>query len=209
MNTKREEKSTLTAQSEKATIFASKFSIPMLVIAVLALGVAVWTLVVTIGIQRDVGNLQPLQVNIGVQDGEGEFLRRRNATQDEIVLVQVTFANTSSTRMSTIAGRISLPNGLEFVSGTATLYNRTNPDGMPLGDSIFNSWVNLGGYGVLDDEGRGTGSVSFQVRVSSNNTLFVQGVNTFNISASVGGYIDGVLATNPQTAYAAVDVIFP
>ncbi|MCL2371541.1 LPXTG cell wall anchor domain-containing protein [Candidatus Saccharibacteria bacterium] len=151
---------------------------------------------------------QPISLNAGVQiagAGSGQFERRVNANVNQEVLVQFSFANQSGERFSTIAGRVSLPSQLTFVNGSTRLFNRTNPNGMPMNDGITSNWANLGGYGPIDNDGRGTGSVSFRVR--ANGTGLVCGVNTLNIATSVAGYRDGKVATDAFVAYTAVDVV--
>ena len=74
--------------------------------------------------------------------------------------------------------------------------------------NIIDNWIHLGGYGVFDNDGRGYADVIFNVQVADNDAFFVSGVNTFNLVASVGGYVNGSLVTEPQTVFASVDVVF-
>jgi len=149
---------------------------------------------------------QAIQLNIGVSNEEGMFVQRVNATHGDEILVQFTFKNNSGFRMSTIGGRISLPDALEFVPDSTRLFNRTNPNGAPMGDGIAEMVVNFGGYNPFDEDGRGSGSVSFRVRVSDDENLFPSGENAFRISAQVSGYRDGRVVTDTFIAYAVVDV---
>jgi LPXTG-motif cell wall-anchored protein len=149
-----------------------------------------------------------ISLNAGVQiagAGSGQFERRITANVNQEVLVQFTFGNQSGQRFDAIAGRVSLPSQLTFVNGSTRLFNRTNPNGLTLNDGITSNWADLGGYGAIDNDGRGTGSVSFRVR--ANGSGLVCGVNTLNIATSVAGYQNGKIATDAFVAYTAVDVV--
>jgi len=224
---KKERKSSLTITAEWATIIATLIAIFAIGVSIIAIVIAFRSLDVarqSLHVAREelaislqnieqsaaeiLNTVHPIQINIGVNDGEGGFTRRRNAIQDEELTIHVPIENISDVRMSTIAVRIGLPNGIELVSGSARLINRSNPNGAPLGDGIIDNWVNIGGYSPFDSAGRGYADILFEVKVSDNDDLFISGVNTFNIIASAAGYVDGLLVTDQQTAYASVDVIF-
>jgi len=195
------DKFTLTTWAEWATIIATLLAIPALVISIL-------TYVKTYHIDKNIRESKPLQVGIGIQHDSGTFVKRLDATHGDELLVQLSFRNVSGSRMDRIAAYVALPNGLEYIPGSTIVYNRTNPDGLQNDDGIADGWIDLGGYGSFDGQGRGSGSVSFRVRVSDNDAPFVPGVNTLNLLAHIGGYIDGVIATDTHTAYAAADVTF-
>ena len=148
---------------------------------------------------------QAIAMSAGVHNGTNAFVKRVDAKVGEEVLVQMSFRNNSSQRFSTIAGRVVLPSQLSFVSGSTTVYNRTNPTGLKNADGIATEAIDLGGYGPVDNEGRGEGSVSYKVRV--NGTGLVCGVNTLNIVNQIAGYQDGKIATDTFIAYATVDVV--
>ena len=201
MGKKNMKKCTLTTRAEWATIIATLLAIPALVISIL-------TWVNTDRIENSISESQPIQMGVGIQNDSGVFVKRLDATHGDELLVQISFRNVSSSRMESIAAYVALPNGLEYVPGSTIVYNRTNPDGLQNDDGIADGWIDLGGYSSFDGRGRGSGSISFRVRVSDNDALFVPGANTLNMLAHVGGYIDSVIATDTHTAYAAVDVVF-
>jgi hypothetical protein len=203
-----------------ATIIAS-------IIAVFALGIAIWSLHVarqSLDVSRNMllielqnlnnntsdilAEMQSIQVSVGIHNGEDAFLSHVDAARGEERVVQISFKNISGCRMDMIAAHVILPPGLEYVSGSTMVYNRTNPKGLPNVDGIANEWTDLGGYSYFDEQGRGSGSVSFKVRVSDDESLFVPGVNSLNLVAEIGGYIDGDLAADTYTAYATVDVLY-
>ena len=148
---------------------------------------------------------QALTLTAGAHNGSNAFVKRVDAKVGDEVLIQMSFRNNSGQRFSTIAGRVVLPTQLTFVSGSTTVYNRTNPNGIKNADGIATEAIDLGGYGPVDNEGRGEGSVSYKVKV--NGTGLVCGVNTLNIVNQVAGYQDGKIATDTFVAYAAVDVV--
>ena len=150
---------------------------------------------------------QSIALTAGVHNGSNAFVKRVDAKVGEEVLVQMSFKNNSGERFDPIAARVVLPTQLTFVSGSTTLYNRTNPNGLKSKDGIATEFVGLGGYGAVDNDGRGQGSVSYKVKV--NGTGLVCGVNTLNIVNEVAGYQNGKLATDTFVAYAAVDVVRP
>jgi hypothetical protein len=151
-------------------------------------------------------SLKPLQMLAGISNGEGAFIEQIEAKPGEELTVQMSFRNISGFRMDSLAGRVVLPSALEFVSGSTVVYNRTNPGGLPNADGIADDWVDLGGYGSYDEQGRGSGSVSFKVRVLDDDSLFVQGENKLTIVCELGGYIDGALSTDTYVDYATVIV---
>lgn len=224
---KHDSKPSLDERAAKATIRSLPFTVAMLIIAVVALAVASFQLrVMVTSLAYDADRialfsklissvlvpiedeLHQLQLNAGVYNGMGAFVRRIDATHGDEVLVQFYFRNISDFKMDSIGARVALPNGLEFVSGSTMLFNRTNPTGMNIDDGITVDGLTLGGYNPFDGQGRGSGSVSFRVRVSEDESLFVPGVNTFNIVVSIGGYVDGALATRTRVAYTAIDVFY-
>ena len=218
---KKKDKTTIVSLSEPngATIFSARIAIPALIVSVLSLVVAITALGVTYFnishntkrtadyTQGILEELQSIQVYAGIHNGDNAFLSRIEANHGDEKTVQITFKNISGFRMDTIAAHVVLPQGLEYVPESTIVYNRTNPNGLPNADGIADGFIGLGGYNSFDDQGRGSGSVSFRVRVSDDGSLFVPGVNTFNLVCSVSGYIDGQLATDTYTAYATIDVI--
>ena len=149
---------------------------------------------------------QPIQMAAGVHNGVDAFIKRTDANPGDEVLVQISFKNISGYKMDTVAGYVVLPEALEFVSGSTKIYNRTNPNGAYIEDGIAEEWIDLGGYRNYGGYS-GAGSISFKVRVSDDPALFVPGVNTFNMTCQIGGYINGVLSSDTHIAYTAVDVV--
>ena len=191
--------------ANKATIIACGIAVLSLLVAIASL--CYTRLMYLDGLPNAGSAIQPIQVAAGVHNGVDAFTERINVQPGDEVLVQMSFRNISGFKMDTVAGRIVLPDALEFVSGSTRVFNRTNPNGVYADDGIAETWVGLGGYSEYDGHGRGSGSVSFRVRVSEDLGLFVVGVNTLNIVCQIGGYIDGILLSDTYIAYVAVDVI--
>jgi len=207
MEEKKTKKCTSTTWSEWATVGATFISIIML-------GLAIPAVLVSINELKEISQVvvesQPIQLTIGIHNGEDAFLSRVNATYSDERAVQFSFRNISGNRMSTIGARVMLPLGLEIVPESTVLYNRTNPNGLTQDDSkgvITDVALSLGGYSSFDEQGRGSGSVSFRVKVSDDESRFALGGTTRDIVVYIGGYIDGSLVTDTYSAVASIDVI--
>ncbi|MDR0980104.1 MAG: hypothetical protein LBM12_03080 [Candidatus Nomurabacteria bacterium] len=148
---------------------------------------------------------QSITLTAGAHNGKDAFVKRVDAKVGDEVLMQMSFKNNSGEKFNPIAARVVLPTQLSFVSGSTTVYNRTNPNGLANADGIATEFIDLGGYSPVDNEGRGQGSVSYKVKV--NGTGLVCGVNTLNVVNEVAGYQNGKIATDTFVAYSAVDVV--
>lgn len=127
-----------------------------------------------------------------------------NGSSKEVILC-ITFSNTSGERFDSIALHVVLPPQLTLISKSTRLFNRTNPDGMPLLDGITEDFAALGGYDPLDDQDRGQGKVLFCMRVNGDD--LVNGVNTLNVTAQIAGYRDDTIVTDAFKSTTLVHVI--
>ena len=217
-------KDALTEQAEKATICSCKLSKVALIATAISLVVAAMSLVVATQTLRvtyfqvvqgvnDILNevrREALQIMLSVKhshDVENPYVGKVSAAQGDEITVQLYFMNTGERALDDISVRFVLPDALEFIPGSAVLYNRTNPDGRVLQDDVIDRWFGLGGYSTYDGEYRGSGTVFIKVRVSDDDALFNQGVNIFDIRAQMCGYIDGYIATDNYITYATLTVI--
>jgi len=161
-------------------------------------------------IADSVGNngTQPIQMSVGIYNGVDAFVGRVEGTYGQVFTVQMSFRNISAETLAMI-GCVSLPDSLEVVSGSTTVYNQRNPNGIIAStDKFFSSrGLNLGDYGFYDGIAQDSGSVSFKVRVSENAELFPPGINTLNVACQIAGYSNGVIVTDAIIAYAAIDVL--
>lgn len=97
-----------------------------------------------------------------------------NAKGGDTVQFQIHAKNTGSVGIQNLVIRDILPKGLNYVAGTAKLYNTSNPKGLKVSDNIIqNSGINIGSY-----QPNGDAFVRFDATVSAETDLPVCGENT-------------------------------
>ena len=97
-----------------------------------------------------------------------------NAKGGDTVQFQIHAKNTGSAGIQNLVIRDILPKGLNYVAGTAKLYNTSNPKGLKVSDNIIqNSGINIGSY-----QPNGDAFVRFDATVSAETDLPVCGENT-------------------------------
>jgi hypothetical protein len=146
----------------------------------------------------------PLTLAFGVHNGVDAFVGSVDAEPGQEIPAEMIFYNISGSILD-IATHISLPETLEFVPGSAKLFNSNHPDGKDIEADLSAGWENLGSYNLYNAEtGHGSGVVLFKVKVSENKNLFRPGVGALNMAAEIGGYIDGRSVTDTIYCYASV-----
>jgi hypothetical protein len=152
---------------------------------------------------------QPLQLGIGVHNQIDAFENVVYAELGDELLVQFSFNNVSGIRFDSINAQVSLHEYLEFVSGSTRLFTHANPSGIYIADGIASHSISLGAFGSLDEDGRGSGSVSFRVRVSEDIDFYGKGAGFLSVLCSVIGYINNEPVTNFVSHFAEIIVPIP
>ena len=107
-------------------------------------------------------------------NGEKSWVETANAKSGDTVQFQIHAKNTGSTGIQNLVIRDILPKGLNYVAGSAKLYNTSNPKGLKVSDNVIqNSGINIGSY-----QPNGDAYVRFDATVSAENSLPVCGDNT-------------------------------
>ena len=107
-------------------------------------------------------------------NGEKTWSENVKAKAGDTVQFQIHAKNTGSATIQNLVIRDILPKGLNYVAGSAKLYNTSNPKGLKIDDSIIaNSGANVGTYQV-----KGDAYVRFDAVVANNDQMPVCGENT-------------------------------
>ena len=219
-------KSKLTKWAEQATIIAFFVSIVAVVIAMRSFNIARQSLEVakdSLDVMRNpvvealenINNntkglnsgIQPIQMTVGIGNGEDAFLDRVEVPLGETRPVQISFKNISGFRMDTIKASVILPPELKFVSGSTRVYSRVNPNGWEKEDGIIDGFIELGDYSYFEDSGYNSGSVSFRVTVSADKALIESEAEPLEIRAYIVGFINNEIATDKFEAKAIIEAI--
>jgi uncharacterized repeat protein (TIGR01451 family) len=108
------------------------------------------------------------------------FAKTVGAQPGDKVDFRLSFKNTGNVTLNNVVLKDQLPAGLNYVAGTAKLYNSSYPSGYALPDALFNSTGdNIGNYttGI-------NAFVVFTAQVAGNDQLPVCGPNTLQNVAS-------------------------
>ena len=83
----------------------------------------------------------------------------------DIVTFKVSYKNTGTMDQANVVIRDTLPDSLQYVTGSSKLYNNNNPDGVVVNDDIVNeNGMNIGNYAG----GSGWADVTYQVLVKDD-----------------------------------------
>jgi uncharacterized repeat protein (TIGR01451 family) len=80
------------------------------------------------------------------KEGSDKWLTEMEAKPGETLAFLITVKNEGNTNLSNVTVRDSFPPDLEFVKGSAKLFNVNYPNGFQLSDNIINGGANLGNY---------------------------------------------------------------
>ena len=83
-------------------------------------------------------------------ENEMHWSRYIDARVGDLIEFQVHYCNTSLIEKSDVVVRVSLPNNLVYVEGSAMLFNASNPEGKPYEDPTKDA-VNIGKYKLYGD----------------------------------------------------------
>ena len=101
----------------------------------------------------------------------------------DIVTFKVRYENTGTTVQNDVDIKDTLPESLEYVVGSAMLYNNNNPDGKAVSDNIVSeNGMNIGSYAG----GTGWAEVTYQVLVKENVQCGDQITNNVVVSTHDG-----------------------
>jgi hypothetical protein len=181
----------------------------LITVAVIVVICTILQTVYTIKAKEEVSKINykmglPLTLAFGVHNGADAFVRSVDAEPGQEIPAEMIFYNISGAILD-IAAHVSLPETLEFVPGSAKLFNSSYPDGKDIEADLSVGWENLGSYNLYNAEtGHGSGVVLFKVKVSENKNLFKPGVGALNMAAEIGGYMGGSAVTDTIYCYASV-----
>ena len=101
----------------------------------------------------------------------------------DVVTFKVRYENTGTMNQTNVVVKDSLPDSLEYVAGSAKLYNNNNPDGTAVNDDIVTeNGMNIGDYAG----GTGWAEVTYQVVVKDDVNCNDEITNNVTVSTNDG-----------------------
>jgi uncharacterized repeat protein (TIGR01451 family) len=79
-------------------------------------------------------------------EGASTWVTNTQAQTGDTLAYLITVKNEGNTQLNNVIVRDSLPPGLQYVAGSARLYNSNHPSGMVISDNLINGGVNTGNY---------------------------------------------------------------
>lgn len=116
----------------------------------------------------------------------------RTVEAGDIVTFKVRYQNTGTMNQTNVVVRDVLPEGLEYVPGSAKLYNNNYPDGNPVNDDIVTaSGMSIGDYAG----GTGWAEITYQVIVKDGANCGDELTNSVTVSTNDGNKEAGLTLT--------------
>lgn len=139
-NTGTNENPVWTVQSISDSVVSTGYNVPVLN--------PCWNFQESINVQaRVTASVISITKQVKVEGTDG-WVTSINAEEGDNMAFLITVKNEGNERLTNVIVRDSLPEGLEFVSGSARLINANYPNGYTLSDSLIGAGVNIGNYGA-------------------------------------------------------------
>lgn len=107
----------------------------------------------------------------------------------ETVTFKVRYENTGTMNQTNVVVKDVLPANLEYIAGSAKLYNNNNPDGVAVNDDIISeNGMNIGDYAG----GSGWAEITYQAKAKDATDCNEELINTVTVSTNDGNKTDSV-----------------
>lgn len=101
----------------------------------------------------------------------------------DTITFKVRYTNTGTMDQNNVVIKDTLPANLEYIAGSAKLYNNNNPDGVAVNDDIISeNGMNIGNYAG----GTGWAEVTYQAKAKDATNCKEELVNTVTVSTNDG-----------------------